>query len=139
MNESYSFDIEAFDFDAIHEWLSQTYWSPGISKERIQQGFRNSTVVIGAFSDGKQVGVARCLSDTTRFAYIADVYVHPSFRGRGIARKMVSELLCHPKVADADKCYLFTKDAHEVYKKIGFGPFPTPNTIMTRKKGSLSK
>ncbi|HWB58735.1 MAG TPA: GNAT family N-acetyltransferase [Chthoniobacteraceae bacterium] len=132
---SYSFELSEFDFDAIRRWLSGTYWSPGISRERVEKGFRASALCIGAFEDGRQVGVARCVSDTTRFAYIADVFVDEACRGRGIAKEMVKRLIEHPLVADTDKFYLHTVDAHRVYEGLGFKLFSHPERVMVREKG----
>jgi ribosomal protein S18 acetylase RimI-like enzyme len=134
----YTFDVSRFDFAVIHEWLSQTYWSPGIERERVEKGFRNSSVVVGAFIGSNQIGAGRCISDTTRFAYIADIFVHPSFRHQGIARKMVEELLNHPSVADVTACFLFTKDAHDVYYKQGFEIYPMPERLMMRKNAKAN-
>ena len=130
----YSFHIQRFDFNAIHQWLSGSYWSANISKKRVEQGFKNSNVVIGAFSENKQIGIARCVTDTTRFAYIADVYVDEVYRGEGIATEMIKRLLEHPSLIDADCCYLFTKDAHDVYRKLGFTEYSTPERFMIRRK-----
>lgn len=131
---TYSFDINTFDFDVIHRWLAGTYWSPGITKERVIRGFQHSSIVIGAFEGVRQVGVGRCITDTTRFAYIADVFVDRDFRKQGIARQMVTAILAHPDVSDADRCFLFTKDAHGVYQPIGFGSHPNPDHLMVRRK-----
>lgn len=85
MTLTYDFDLAHFDFATIHTWMALTYWSAGISRERVEQGFRASALCVGAFHEGKQVGTARCVSDTTRFAYVADVYVEEAYRRQGIA------------------------------------------------------
>jgi GNAT superfamily N-acetyltransferase len=130
MSRNYAFDLSAFDFGAIQGWLAATYWSPGISRERVEKGFRASTLCIGAFEQGRQIAVARCVSDTTRFAYIADVYVTEAFRKKGIAKEMVRRLMEHPLVADTEKWYLHTVDAHPVYEGLGFKLFPHPERVM---------
>jgi GNAT superfamily N-acetyltransferase len=132
----YSHDINQLDFATVHDWLSQVYWSPGISRERVERAFRSSAIVIGAFAGNQQVGVARCVTDTVRFAYIADVYVAESHRRQGIATEMVRRLLAHPLAADADSCYLLTKDAHDVYRPLGFEVYPLPDRLMARRKRS---
>ncbi len=132
----YSHDLGSLDFKCIHSWLATTYWSPGISLERVEKGFRASTVVVGAFSSGLQVGAGRALSDTTRFAYIADVFVDAEFRGRGIARQMTQMLLDHPLIAEADYCYLLTNDAQGVYKALGFEVPEIQGKLMRRPRPS---
>jgi len=130
MTISYSFDLAAFDFVAVHGWLASTYWSPGISFERVEKGFRNSTLCVGAFCDGKQVGMARVVSDTTRFAYIADVFVDQAYRKRGIAREMVRQLMNHCAMRDIDKWCLQTQTAHGVYAPLGFEVTRQPERFM---------
>ncbi|HRE04357.1 MAG TPA: GNAT family N-acetyltransferase [Opitutaceae bacterium] len=134
MTLRYTHALEEFDFTTIHHWLSHTYWSPGISRERVERGFRRSTVVVGCFSGERQIGVARCTSDTTRFAYIADVYVDEAFRGQGVARQMVRQLLSHPEIAEVDNTYLLTQDAQLVYRPLGFDRYPHPERFMVRRR-----
>lgn len=132
---TYSFDPAKLDFATIHGWLTGTYWSPGISRERVEKGFRASTLVIGCYTaDGRQIGVGRCISDTTRFAYFADVFVSDEFRGQGIARSMIGRFLQHPLLEGVEVQYLFTQDAHGVYAPLGFGSHPHPERLMYRCK-----
>ena len=130
----YSYNLDGFDFARIQSWLATTYWSPGISLERVINGFKASSLAVGAFHDGQQIGVARALSDTTRFAYIADVFVHTEYRGQGIAREMTRLLLEHPLLSDADCCYLLTDTAHGVYEALGFRVPAVQGKLMYRQK-----
>lgn len=135
MDLIYSFDPAKLDFATIHRWLSGTYWSPGIDRQRVEKGFHASTLVIGCYTaNGDQIGVARCLSDTTRFAYFADVFVAEEWRGKGIARSMVGRLIVHPDLAGVDNQFLFTQDAHGVYERLGFGTYAHPERLMHRCK-----
>jgi len=134
MTIEYDFDLAKFDFTSVHRWLASTYWSPGISRERVEKGFRASTVCAGAFAEGVQVGVARSVSDTTRFGYISDVFVREDFRGRGIAREMVRQIMAHPLFSDVDSWYLLTVSAHPVYAGLGFQVFPHPERLMIYRR-----
>jgi GNAT superfamily N-acetyltransferase len=133
MSPRFSFDLAEFDFPLVQSWLASTYWSPEIPLERVKRGFEASTLCVGAFLGTQQVGCARCLSDTTRFSYLADVFVDPAHRGQGIARSMVQQLLAHPLVSDTDMNLLLTRDAHDVYRPLGFAVFPGPDRVMFRK------
>ncbi|HSH96087.1 MAG TPA: GNAT family N-acetyltransferase [Roseimicrobium sp.] len=126
----YLIDLERFDFDRIHSWLTHSYWSPGITRQRVEQGFQGSTVCVGAFLNGRQIGVARCISDTTRFAYVADVFVQEDQRRKGVARELVRQLMEHPRLTDVESWYLLTRDAHSVYAGLGFTPHPRPQDLM---------
>jgi GNAT superfamily N-acetyltransferase len=122
--------IERFDFDTVRAWLSGSYWSPGITLREVAFGFRNSTLVIGTYRDGAQVGCLRLASDRTRFAYVMDVFVDPAWRGRGIARRMVRGAMEHPDTKLVYQWMLATHDAHGVYAPLGFAPLPHPERVM---------
>jgi GNAT superfamily N-acetyltransferase len=120
-------DRTLLDFATVHAWLTTTYWTPGVSRERVEQAARYSTVVAGAYATGgRQVAYCRAVSDRTRFAWLADVFVDPAHRGRGIARAMVLFLLRHPDLVGVDKWLLATRDAHSTYASLGFTP---PNDL----------
>ena len=122
------------DFATVHGWLTTTYWSPGISRILVEQGFANSRLVIGAFIHERQVGVARALTDTTRFGYVLDVFVDEAFRGRGIARSMVQCLVEHPDAVLVKRWLLATREAHGVYRPLGFAPLAEPGKWMAREQ-----
>jgi GNAT superfamily N-acetyltransferase len=132
----YSDQPADLDFAAIHGWLTTTYWSPGISRALVEQGFANSRLVMGAFAGGRQVGVARALTDTTRFGYVLDVFVDEAFRGQGIARAMVQRLVDHPAAAAVRTWTLLTRDAQPVYRGIGFATFEHPDRFMVLRKAA---
>jgi ribosomal protein S18 acetylase RimI-like enzyme len=131
---------ECIDFARVHSWLASSYWSPGITLERVETGARNSALVLGAFAEpsGLQAGFARVVSDKTRFAYICDVWVDDSFRGRGIARALVRYAMEHPEFATIVTWTLGTKDAQGVYEPLGFRdvrePGAYPNTWMVLRR-----
>jgi len=119
------------NFSEVAQMLSQAYWSPGIKQDEIEKGAENSALVIGVFDqEGNQIGYARAVSDKTRFAYIMDVYVNEKYRKKGIGQKMIKYILDHPNMKDVYQWMLITKDAHEVYKKVGFKILSRPNDWM---------
>jgi GNAT superfamily N-acetyltransferase len=124
-------DIQRMDWTKIHGWLSGSYWSPGISLERVKRGAANSALVLGYFKGTEQVGYLRVISDKSRFAYICDVWVEEGHRGKGIARKLVQQALNHPDFQTVS-WLLATLDAHSVYSKLGFGPLHDPQRWMSR-------
>lgn len=119
--------------DGIHAMLSKTYWSPGITKDEIAAGIRNSALVVGAYAgDGRQIGFLRVISDRTRFAYILDVIVAEDCRREGIGRAMVGYAVTHPDLRNVYQWLLKTSDAHGVYAKCGFSPLEDPERWMGR-------
>jgi ribosomal protein S18 acetylase RimI-like enzyme len=121
MDYVFKHGIENMDFPCITRMLSATYWSPGIKTAEVVQGSRHSALVVGAFDQNdNQIGFARVISDKTRFAYIVDVIVDESQRRKGIGPAMVRYILAHRDLEAVYQWLLVTKDAHEVYKKVGF-------------------
>ena len=126
-------DIERVDFDTVHSWLTGSYWSPGISREKVERAARGSATVIGAYVDGKQAGYARVVSDKATFAWLCDVFVGEEFRKRGIAKALVRFALDLPYSPDLRRWILATRDAHTVYEECGFVKLENPDRWMQLK------
>lgn len=122
------------DFDQLEQWLTKAYWSPGIKKDEIIKGVRHSSIAVGCYLHGRQVGFLRVVSDKTRFGYFLDVYVDEAHRGMGMAQAMMRFVFDHPDFTDVYIRLLLTKDAHGVYGKLGFVPVPEPQNWMWIKK-----
>ena len=125
-----STDRARLDLDAVHAFLSQSYWSPGIPRALMEQGISNS-IPFGLYApDGAQVGFARVVSDHAQFAYLADVYVLPGHRRRGLGVWLLECVLSHPDLALMRRWMLATQDAHDLYRRFGFGPTGHPERLM---------
>jgi len=123
--------LERVDFACVHGWLAETYWSPDVARERVERAARNSALIVGAYRDGEQAGYLRVVSDRTTFAWVCDVYVGEAHRGRGLAKAMVRFALEHPDFQGLRRWLLATRDAHGVYREVGFLPLPNPERWMT--------
>lgn len=125
MSIEYSMDPAHMHLDAVHGFLASSYWSPGIKRSVVANAIRHS-VVIGAFEQvrGRQVGFARVITDFSTFAYLCDVFVDAAYRGQGISKRMVMDLLAHPRLQTVRRFLLATRDAHDLYKRFGFVPVP---------------
>ena len=123
---------EAMDFEKVHAWLTTAYWSLGVSRENVENAANGSSLVLGAFVDGEQVGFARIVSDLTTFAWVCDVFVDERHRGHGIARALVQRALEDPDHQGLRRWLLVTRDAHKVYSKLGFEPLPEPSRWMLK-------
>jgi GNAT superfamily N-acetyltransferase len=124
-----STDPARLDARAIHAYLEQSYWASGIPLDVVERAIRGS-LCIGLYDDGRQVGFARAVTDRATFAYLADVYVLESHRGRGLAAWMVGTLLAHPDLQGLRRLSLVTKDAHGLYARFGFTPLQSPDMHM---------
>jgi ribosomal protein S18 acetylase RimI-like enzyme len=114
-------DPERIDVDAVHGFLcNEAYWARGRPRETVARLIREADRVVGVYADGRQIGFARAFTDGVAIAYLADVYVLPEFRGRGLGVELVREMVENGPYADV-KWLLHTTDAHDLYRKIGFG------------------
>ncbi len=118
------------DIQAIHTFLSEeSYWAKGISFEFVDKSLDNSFCV-GAFSDGKQVGFGRVITDYYTFGWFADFYVLPEYRGKGISKKMLSFVINQPWSKRLRRKMLNTSDGHGLYRQFGFKEPGQPAYIM---------
>ena len=124
-------DRAELDLDLIHGFLSQAYWSPNIPRETVERAIDGSHVV-GAYDDQDQIGFARVITDHATFAYLADVFVLPGHRGKGIATAMVRHLQDHPALQGLRRWLLVTRDAQPVYARLGWTPITGPERFMER-------
>ncbi len=126
-----SADRGRLDVRAIHAFLRQSYWSPGIPLATIECAVENS-VCVGTYAGVQQVGFARMVTDKATFAYLADVYVLEEHRGNGLSRRMMEVLTQLPDLQGIRRMMLVTRDAHGLYEKFGFAPLATPSRFMER-------
>ena len=86
MNEEYtiSTDKTKLNLEVIHRFLSQeAYWCLNIPMEIVQRSIDNS-VCFGVYRGDEQVGFARVVTDLATFGYLADVFILPEHRGKGL-------------------------------------------------------
>ena len=123
-------DRTRLDFARVHGWLSNTYWHTDLTQETVEKTAKHSSLVVGCYFEGVQVGYLRVVSDTVRFAYLADVIVDEAYRGKGIGRAMVKFAVEHPDYKTVTRWMLATRDAHGVYAGVGFEPLTKPESWM---------
>jgi GNAT superfamily N-acetyltransferase len=124
LQEAFELDDDPgrIDVDAVHAYLAdESYWAKGRPRDVVERLVREATRVVGLYRDGRQVGFARAVSDGVSVAYLADVYVLPEFRGRGLGVELVREAVERGPFARV-RWLLHTRDAHDLYAKFGFGP-----------------
>ena len=80
----------------------------------------------------RQIGFARVISDYTTFAYIADVFIIPEYRGRKLSEWLMEVIVTHPELQGLRRWVLATRDAHGLYEKVGFRPLENPSSFMER-------
>ncbi|MEW9521348.1 GNAT family N-acetyltransferase [Streptomyces tubercidicus] len=127
-------DPDRLDIDLVHHWLStDAFWALGRSRETVEQSIRGS-LNFGLYDDrGAQVAYARVVTDLATFAWLCDVYVAPTHRGKGLGTWLAAAVRDHLAPYHLKRTLLSTLDAHEVYAKVGFVAVPDPERLMIMK------
>jgi GNAT superfamily N-acetyltransferase len=119
-----STDRARLDLEVIHGFLTNCYWARGIPREVVARSIEHS-LCFGVYDESPrlakdarhgapgQVGFARAVSDFATVAYLGDIFILESHRGRGLSRWI-----------------LLTRDAHELYAKFGFTKVQAPERYM---------
>jgi GNAT superfamily N-acetyltransferase len=124
-----SADRRRLDLIVIHGFLTECYWAKGIPREVVARSIENS-LCFGMYHDRKQIGFARVISDYATYAYIGDVFVLDSYRGRGLGKWLMECIMKHPRLRGLRRWSLVTGDAHGLYAQFGFTPLKTPERHM---------
>ena len=134
-----STDRARLNIDLIHDFLSNSsYWATGRSLEVVERSIANS-LCFGIYQGDDQVGFARVVTDYATFAWIADVFVLPEHRGRGLSKWLMKVMLAHPQLQGFRRWVLSTKDAHDVYERFGFIKLHRPERWMERRDPNMKE
>jgi GNAT superfamily N-acetyltransferase len=131
-------DPTRLDIDFIHGYLARSYWAEGIPREVVERSIANS-LCFGLFDDSKLVGFARVITDYATFAYLADVFIAESHRGRGLSKFLMECIVKHPQLQGLRRWTLATRDAHSLYEKFGFKPLAKPDRFMELHNSDVYK
>jgi GNAT superfamily N-acetyltransferase len=127
---SVSTDRARLDLDVIHGFLTNCYWAKGIPREVVVRSIEHS-LCFGVYDgSGAQVGFARVISDFATIAYIGDVFVLDTHRGRGLGKWLMQCITLHPALQNLRRWILTTRDAHGLYSQVGFTPVKSPERFM---------
>jgi GNAT superfamily N-acetyltransferase len=136
---SISTDRARLDLDLIHHYLSnESYWATGRSREVVARAIEHS-LPFGIYRDQELVGFARIVTDYATFAWVADVFVLPEHRGRGLSKWLMEVIIAHPDLQGFRRWVLSTKDAHGLYERFGFIPLHRPARWMERPDPNMKE
>ena len=146
-----STDRARIDLDIIHGFLTNCYWAKGIPRDVVARSIEHS-LCFGIYHEvgekspllakparrgAPQVGFARVISDFATVAYLGDVFVLESHRGRGLSKWMMECIMQHPSVQGLRRWILLTRDAHELYAKSGFTSLKAPDRYMELHRADI--
>jgi GNAT superfamily N-acetyltransferase len=113
-------DPGRIDVAAVHNYLADhSYWANGRPYEVVERLISEAQRVVGVYDGERQVGFARAFTDGVSLVYLADVYVLPEYRGRGLGVHLVREMVENGPYAGL-RWVLHTRDAHRLYARFGF-------------------
>jgi GNAT superfamily N-acetyltransferase len=124
-----STDRERLDRETIHAFLRNSYWAKEIPRTIVDRSIENA-LCFGVYDGPKQVGFARVISDFATFAYLGDVFILESHRGRGLSKWLMEVILGHPHLQGLRRWSLATRDAHGLYERFGFRRPSNPDRLM---------
>ncbi len=122
-------ETEKLNLDAIHAYLSRSFWAEGIPKQTVAKAIANS-LCFGLFDRADQVGFARVVTDRATYAYLCDVYVLETHQGRGLGKWLIETVMAHPDLQGLRRFQLVTRDAHGLYNRHGFASPINPERHM---------
>lgn len=120
-----STDPARLDVSFIYDFLARSYWAQSIPRAVVERSIAGS-LCFGVYDDGRQVGFGRVITDRATFAYLADVFIVESHRGRGLAKLLIDTILSHPDLRGLRRIQLVTRDAHSLYERFGFRALENP-------------
>ena len=125
-------DRDRLQFDVIQRFLEdESYWANRRTPEQTRTAIAHS-ICFGLYDGDAQIGFARVVSDQATFAYLGDVFVLPTYRGRGLSKWLMQAVIDHPDLQGLRRWVLATRDAHGLYEQYGFGILVHPDRWMER-------
>jgi GNAT superfamily N-acetyltransferase len=125
-----STDTKLLDIPLIHDFLANhSYWAHDRPLEVVRRSIENS-LCFGLYEGRSQIGFARVVTDSATFAWLCDVFVLESHRGRGLSKWLIECVMNYPSLRDLRRVLLATRDAHGLYARYGFAALAEPPRFM---------
>jgi len=132
----FSADPARIDTERVLRWLSEeSYWAKGRTREKHEAamaGSRNYGIYDEA--TGAQLAYARVVTDGAFFAWLCDVFVDESMRGRGVGTALIGGVIDDLEPLGLTRILLATADAQDVYRPFGFTELGDDLAWMARQR-----
>ena len=122
MNQPFTItnDKSQIDVEYVHKYLSErSFWAKGRDFDTVKKSIENAFCFSIHHGNGKQVGFARVITDYSTFAYLSDVFIDEKYRGKGLSKMLLQNIMEHPDLSNIIRWMLLTKDAHGLYRHHG--------------------
>ncbi len=128
-----SADFDDIDLALVHRFLSrESYWAAEIPFDTLERALRHSVCCSGHLDGVGQIAFARAVTDQATFAYLADVFVLPEYRGRSYGRTVVETLMADSRLKGLRRWHLVTHDMQPLYATLGFAALTQPERHMQK-------
>jgi GNAT superfamily N-acetyltransferase len=131
-------DNTKLDIDYIQRNLAESYWAENIPRHIVEKSIEGS-LCFGMYSDDRQIGFARVVTDKATFGYLADVFIDKNYRGQGMGKWLMKTIMAHADLQGFRRFMLATRDAHGLYAQSGFVPLTSPERWMHIHKPAAYK
>ncbi len=129
-NYHYSCNKEKVNLKLVAAELNKTYWIKKYTEIDVAKSIEHC-IAFSVFNANKeQIAFARIITDRYTFAYLSDVFVVKSERGKGISKHLMEYILMHPHLQQLRRFMLATLDAHGLYAQFGFKQIAHPERLM---------
>lgn len=100
-------------------WIAYTENMPAL-----EQGYRNSLLVLAAYEDDELLGIIRVVGDGFTVIFIQDILVYPKKQGHGIGTALLKAVLNrYSSVRQIELATDNTLKTASFYKSLGFSEF----------------
>ena len=126
-----STDKSKLNVPFIQNFLKDIYWAAGRTIDEVQTTI-DASFCFGIYLNDEQIGFARVVTDYVVFAYLMDVFIDETHRGKGYSSILIDAMITAPQLQQVKIWRLATSDAHFLYEKFGFTPLAHPEKMMEK-------
>ena len=92
----------------------------------------DTSLCFGVYVNEQQIGFGRVATDYAVFAYLMDVFILPTHKGKGYSKQLMEAIINAEELKECKTWMLKTSDAHGLYKQFGFTELKNPDIVMER-------
>ena len=98
----------------------ETFWAKGRDYRSLRTMLFNSTEIISIWEKDSLIGFGRATSDKIYRAVLWDVVVKSEFKGVGIGKLIIENLINQKSIKNVERIYLMTTQKSSFYSNFGF-------------------
>ena len=125
-------DRSRIDLDAAYALLAHTHWADTLTRDTLERAAASS-LCFGILHGERLVGFTHVITDLATYGYLTDVVVHADFRRRGLGLWFMQRVLESPGLQGLRRIALLTRDAEDLYQRLGFERGVGPLIYMERR------